>query len=74
VSAPLRLTADDMQRLAGFLRDMSEATKVHGCRLEFYGSGGVEVVTAETPGHYPVLAIAWETGVGEYIVDDRSGD
>ena len=75
MTAPLRLTADDLERLTKFLRALSEASNTWGCWVDF-NRGGVEVgQPAAASGEYtPTLRVVWDNVAHEYVVDDRSGD
>lgn len=67
MSAPLRLTSQDLQRLAGFLSAMTAATAEYGMRLGAYGPVDLQVTEDNS------VSISWDPGIEGYIVDDRIG-
>lgn len=65
MSAPLKLTAADLQRLASFLAAVTEASAEHGVTFGPYGPTSVQVTEDAT------LAVSWTDN--EYVIDDQSG-
>ena len=68
MTAPLKLNAGDLERLSAFLGDLSKATRVHDCHVTGHGRAQVQVTPAV------ILAVSWDPGTEQYVVDDRSGD
>lgn len=67
MSAPLHLTAQQLRNLAAALDDLSKVRRVHDVDID--------------PHTYPELGIgdssvriSWDDQVGEYVINDRSGD
>lgn len=69
MSAPLKLTADELEEIADALRDLSNTRNRH--HVEIGGWGGqmeIRHVTADV-----VLTLEWNDEAGEYRVNDRVG-
>lgn len=67
MSAPLKLTAEQMRKVAAALDAMSEITKTTGVDLTPYSNGQLGI-----DGN--VLAFGWDKDTQSYLIDDRNGD
>lgn len=67
MSAPLKLSTEQLRQLASALEELSETTVTTGVNFSSYGS-----LTAEIGDSY--LAIRWDGETQLYVVDDRIGD
>jgi hypothetical protein len=67
VSAPMKLTAEQMRKIASALDAMSEMSKATGVDLLPYGNGQLGI-----DGN--VLAFGWDQDSQSYLIDDRNGD
>lgn len=66
MSAPLRLTADQMRDLASALDGFSKIARSYGVEIG-YGTREIRHIEADV-----VLNLSWHDDNG-YVVDDRSG-
>jgi 3-dehydroquinate dehydratase len=66
VSAPIKLNADQLRRLADFLDDLTRARHAHDVNPEAYSSLNVAVDDN-------VLEVSWDATEAHYRVDDRVG-
>ena len=70
MSAPLRLTANDAERLAAALEGLTALARNHEVRFDPYTAVNLQI-TNET-----VVNVRWDEtagGDGQYVVDDRTG-
>lgn len=67
MSAPLKLAAEQVRKIAAALDAMSEMTKTTGVELQPYGNGQLGI-----DGN--VLAFGWDQESQSYMIDDRNGD
>lgn len=66
MSAPLKLTAEDLQRLAAFIAAVTEASAEHGVTFAAGGPTGVQVTEDA------ILAVSWADD--QYVIDDYTGN
>ena len=72
MSAPLRLTGEQMQRVGAFLTALSHTTRQHQVWVAGHGPLVVQVPVEGDP--YPAsLEITWDVKAEAYVVDDRVG-
>ena len=69
MSAPLRLTPQQLSDLADALTQLSTIRVNTGVAIGAYGDHHVTVVDADVS-----LRLRWDNGEAQYVVDDRSGD
>lgn len=67
MSAPVKLTADQLDDLADALRRLSKARRECGVDIAPYGPIDI-AVGGQT------LKVSWDVEAEQYVVDDRVGD
>ena len=67
MTAPLRLTQDDLERLAIFLGALTAASLDHDCTITGINTVQVRVTPLVD------LAIVWDAENEQYVIDDMSG-
>ncbi|GAW54718.1 hypothetical protein [Nocardioides sp. PD653] len=66
MSAPLKLDADQLHRLAAALRHLTDARTDTGVVFDAYSPLDVRVDDS-------TLQVSWDPGLEQYVVDDRNG-
>lgn len=69
MSAPLKLTADQLEEVAQALRGLSDVRNNHGVELGGWG-GRMEIRHLEADA---VLELKWDGVTAEYCIDDQVG-